>query len=87
MGKAEVFDPGGTLLAAVEVALTAPDTSEVQEPWFGTIWGDFDPFDLMEGTPLLRLADGRESTFRLSRTDLVLPRLGTAVVGTDGPPF
>lgn len=86
-GKATLLSGDGSLVGEVDAALTAPETAGAQEPWFGTIWGDFDAFDLMESVPSVRLPGGREAPFRLSRTDLVLPRLGTGIVGIDEPPF
>jgi hypothetical protein len=87
-GPATLVADDGGVLGEVEASLVSPDADDgAVEPWFGTVKGEFDAFDLMDGTPSLRLPDGRASTFRLSRTDLVVPRMGVDVVGTAPPPF
>ena len=75
-GPATIVAGDGTTIDGVDVTLVAPEQPVGDEAWFGTVRGDFDVFDLMDGTPSLRLPDGREASFRLSRTDLVLPRQG-----------
>ena len=82
-GIGVIVTPDGTILEDIAVSLVVTDGSD--EPWFGTISGDFDPFDLMEGESLLRLPDGREARFRLSRTDLLVPRRGVEIVGLGTP--
>jgi hypothetical protein len=86
-GTATVLAGDGSVFEGVEIDLVAPDEPVEGEPWFGTLRGDFDAFSLMEGQSSLRLANGREAPFRLSRTDLVVARQGVQIVGLDVPPF
>jgi hypothetical protein len=73
----------GTVIDGAEASLVVPEEPIAAEPWFGTVKGDFDAFDLMDGTPSLQLPDGRQAPFRLSRTDLVVAREGIAIVGIE----
>ncbi len=86
-GPAVLLTSDGTLAGDVEASLVAPDDPGALDPWFGTVKGDFDAFDLMDGTPQLRLPDGRQSPFRLSRTDLIVLHMGVDIVGLGDPPF
>jgi hypothetical protein len=86
-GTATILAGDGSVFEGVEISLVSPDEPTGDERWFGTVRGDFDAFALMEGTPSLRLVDGRESQFRLSRTDLVVARQGVEIIGLDDPPF
>jgi hypothetical protein len=86
-GPATLLAADGTVAGEVDASLVAPDGDDADEPWFGTVKGEFDAFDLMDGEPVLRLPDGRDATFRLQRTDLVVPRMGVRIVGTAPPPF
>jgi hypothetical protein len=86
-GRATVVADDGSVFDDVEVALVAPDQPVGGERWFGTLKGDFDAFALMDGTSILRLADGRELPFELSRTDLVVARQGVQITGRGDAPF
>jgi hypothetical protein len=86
-GTATILAADGSQYDAIEVALVAPEEPVNDERWFGTIKGDFDAFSLMEGDSKLRLADGQEAPFRLSRTDLVVARQGVQIIGIGDPPF
>lgn len=86
-GTATVMAGDGSVFEDVEIALVSPEDPTANEPWYGTLRGDFDAFALMEGTSSLKLGDGREAPFRLSRTDLVVARQGVEIVGLDDPPF
>jgi hypothetical protein len=87
VGTATILAGDGSVFEGVEISLTAAEEAVGAELWFGTVRGDFDAFSLMEGQPSLRLPDGREARFRLSRTDLVVARAGVEIVGLDDPPF
>lgn len=87
-GLVTIVAADGTVMQGIEASLVgAEPTDRAEERWFGTIKGDFDAFDLMEGTPTLQFPDGASAPFRLNRTDLVLPRKGIEIVGTGEPPF
>jgi hypothetical protein len=86
-GTATIVAGDGSVFEGVEISLVAPEEPAGAERWFGTLRGDFDAFSLMEGQSSLRLPDGREAPFRLSRTDLVVAREGVQIVGLDDPPF
>jgi hypothetical protein len=80
-GPVSIVIDDGSVIDEVVASLVCPEEQVGDEPWFGTIRGDFDAFDLMDGTPTLRIPDGRASSFKLLRTDLVVPRQGIEVVG------
>jgi hypothetical protein len=86
-GTATILAEDGSVFDDVAVELVSPDEPVGDERWFGTIKGDFDAFALMEGSSRLRLEDGHEVEFRLSRTDLVVARAGVEIIGLDDPPF
>lgn len=86
-GPATILVDGVGLIDEVEASLVVPERPVGDDGWFGTLRGDFDAFDLMDGDLSLRLPDGRASRFRLSRSDLVAPRQGVDIVGIDVPPF
>ncbi|GEM_PF-6719870 len=82
-GPVTMIADDGTRIDGADGSLVIPDDPPPDEPWFGTVKGDFDAFDLMEGTPTLVLPDGRRAPFKLTRTDLVVAREGVDVTGLD----
>lgn len=88
-GRVRIVAADGTVIDDIEASLVSTDPGDDRaEEWFGTIKGDFDAFDLMEGTPTLHVTEGGASgPFRLARTDLVLPRKGIDILGIGKPPF
>jgi hypothetical protein len=87
-GPASIVTADGGEVDEVEASLVSREQDDPGDgAWFGTIRGEFDAFDLMEGEATIKLPDGRESGFVLTRTDLVVARTGVQISGTGPTPF
>lgn len=87
-GPVTIVTADGAEVGDVEASLVSRMQDDPGDgAWFGTIRGEFDAFDLMDGESRIKLPDGHESGFVLTRTDLVVARAGVQIRGTGPAPF